>query len=305
MYFNKINRSKIAESWMIILLILLCSFSPGLAQDAVEKKTPVIDIKYFNLNSDSFFVRISSIYKDDKVFPIENQNIKLFFNEAIENNFLGLTTTDINGNGLIQLPKKFKGMIDTFTTFDLVAASDENLKFETGSGSATIENTFLELQTFIEDSIKTIRVFAFAKGNEVKTPLSGVEISFFIKKMVGLFPISEESVVTDSSGMAELEYTIEDMPGDSLGTLIIGARFTDDDTYGNTMSYMKTLWGIKTSAKDNFSSVRALWATANRVPIWLLFLASVIIFIVWGSIFYITFQVYKIYKIGKKQKNNT
>ena len=300
MNFNKIMQKKIFNSWATAAFILLLPFSYSFGQDAIEKKKPKININYFNINSDSFFVKVSSNYKDEKFIPIENQDIKLYFNEAEKDNFLGDVVTDPKGEGIIYLPKKFKGMIETLSSFDLVAETDADSKYKKGSGSATLENPSLELQTKEADSAKIIRVFVFAKGEKAKKPLKGIEVNFFVKRMIGLLPLSEESVVTDSAGMAEIEYTIKGLPGsDSLGTLIVGAKLSDADTYGNIMSMKETQWGKKTFFQN--VSVRALWAPADRVPVWLLFLACAIIFSVWGTIIYILFQVFKILKLGKQE----
>ena len=206
----------------------------------------------------------------------------------------------------IYLPKKFKGMIESLSSFDFVAESDADSKYKAGSGSATIENTFLDVQTEVIDTVKMIRVFVYAKSENEKKSLADAEVIFFVKRMIGLLPLSEDPVTTDSTGMAEIEFTIKDLPGDSLGTLIVGAKLSDSDTYGNIMSTKETLWGKQTNIK--YEAVRALWATADRVPIWLLFLACGIILSVWGTIVYIVFQIYKIYKIGKqiiKQETNS
>jgi len=90
------------------------------------------------------------------------------------------------------------------------------------------------------------------------------------------------------------------MPGDSAGTIFVGAKLADADTYGNVVFMKPTTWGAKTMLK--YEDVRALWATADRVPIWLLVLALGIIIAVWGTIFFIVMQVIKINKIGKEFK---
>jgi len=299
MNISKNIQHKLSVSWLAATIIMLASFSFSFGQDTIEKKKPILAINYFNINSDSFFVKVSSNYKDKKLFPIEYQVVRLYFNETDEKNLLGTVTTDLNGDGMVYLDKKFKGRIGSLSTFDLVAETDKDSHYKKGSGSVTIANTLLELQTKEKDSTRTMRAFVFENGERSKKPVKGAEVTFFVKRMIGVFPLSEKNAVTDSAGMAEIEYTVKDLPGDSLGTLTVGAKLSDADTYGTIMSLKQALWGKKTNTR--VEPVRALWATADRVPVWLLFLAGSIIFLVWGSICYIVFLVYTINKLGKQE----
>jgi hypothetical protein len=300
MNFNNSFQRKKMKSLLAAALILLVPFSFCFGQDSTAKKKPLLSIYYTNINNDSFFVKVSAGYKDEKFIPTEYKNIRLYLNDTDKNNFLGEVTTNPKGEGYIYFPKKFKGMIEGQSSFDLVAETDADSILKAGSGSATIENTFLDVQTELVDTTKIIRVIAYAITDKGKTPLPEVEVNFIVKRMVGLFPLSAEAVVTDSLGMAKIEYTVTDMPGDSSGTIFVGAKLADADTYGNTIFIKPTTWGTKTMLK--YEDVRALWATADRVPIWLLVLAFGIIITVWGTIFFIVMQVIKINKIGKKLK---
>ncbi len=299
MNFNNTAQNKFIKSLIAAILFLLIPFVYGYSQDSTEKKKPLLSITYYNVNSDSFFVKVSSGYKDEKFFPIEYQNVKLYLNEADKNNFLGDVMTDPKGEGIIHLPQKFKGMIDSLSTFDLVAETDADVKYKAAIGSTTIENAFLDVQIRIVDTTKMIRVYVYKKGAKVKSPIKGVEMSFFVKRMVGLFPLSDKTISTDSAGMAEMEYAITDMPGDSLGAILVGAKIADADTYGNIFSMKETFWGAKTF--NNYESVRALWAPADRVPVWLIVLALGIIITVWGTILFIIYQVYRIFRLGQQE----
>lgn len=283
--------------WMVCCLASANLF----AQDSAvaEKSKVMIGVEFFNWNSDSFFVKVSANYKlDGKLTSIEDMPVKLYFNEADEANLLGTAITSPLGDRNIFLPKSFQAQIDTLSSFDLVAETEENDRFKSGSGSMTVEHVFIDLTTEVVDSTRMMKAFVYKKEGGNKVPVSEAELRFYVKRHFGLFPLSEDNLTTDSTGMVEMEY-IDSLPADTLGNLYIAAKLADLETYGNVVSTSQTNWGKKLEL--TYSTESALWASRSNVPLWLLFLANGIIIGVWLTIMYIVYSVYEISKLGKKQ----
>ena len=70
--------------------------------------------------------------------------------------------------------------------------------------------------------------------------------------------------------------------------------------FGNVRMEKSIPWGKYYSRENNFGK-RSLWATRDRSPIWLMFMAYSIIALVWGVIIYLIFQIIKIKKLGKEK----
>ena len=300
MILAMINKLKISLiSKLLMLTVLMLPLSKSYGQEATEKKDPEISINYYNLINNSIFIKIDAKYKEDKTFvPINNLEIKLYLNEAKEENLIGNGTTNANGLLRVVLPEKFKAYLDSASSFNLLASSEATSILNEGEGTTTIENVTIELETVMEDSTRMLRAHVFKKEGNDKKPLAKVELNFFATRTFGMLPLSTDNLETDEDGMAELAYA-GDIPGDSSGNMMVSAKLADADTYGNVLAFQNTNWGKKTKIDNGFSKLTALWASRANVPLWLLIISNSIIGAVWGTIIYLVFQLFRIRKLGK------
>ena len=68
--------------------------------------------------------------------------------------------------------------------------------------------------------------------------------------------------------------------------------------YGNLTVEKSVPWGVIVKHENNFNK-RSLFATRDKTPLWLLFMAYSIIAGVWGVLIYLAIQLLKIRKLGK------
>ena len=118
--------------------------------------------------------------------------------------------------------------------------------------------------------------------------------------LVTMESIKEEGYTTDSLGQINAEFKVDSLPAvDAKGNIIIVAKTEDNELFGN-VSMEKTIpWGKYYTTESNFGK-RSLWATRDRTPLWLLFMAYSIIAIVWGVIIYLIVQIIKIKNLSKE-----
>jgi len=121
-----------------------------------------------------------------------------------------------------------------------------------------------------------------------------------IKRMGGDLTIGDEAnYTTDSSGTVTAEFKRDSIPGDANGNIVLIAKVEDNDNYGNLSVEKTAKWGAPLTYHSTLYE-RSLFATRDKAPIWLLFMAYFIIGIVWGTLIYLVFQIFKIKKLGKQ-----
>ncbi len=282
------------------LFIFLFSFSYSFGQDdeEISKIDPLVNINFFKLNDSNIFVRLNVKYKEKKNFyPITNQKIRLYLNEADSANLIGDMLTNLKGEARIVFSEKLKRIIESESSFDLIAEMDSSSRYNSVSELISIVNVHVEFETEEVDSVKYLRAYIYNKKGEDKTPLPEIELNFFVARSFGLVPLSTENLVTDESGMAEMELT-DILPGDEAGDLMLTVKLSDKDTYGEVANFDKKSWGKKVVFNKDDAVKKALWASRANVPLWLLVISNSIIIAVWGTIFYLLFQIYNIKKAG-------
>jgi hypothetical protein len=294
---NNIKTALISK--LLILLIILLPASRIKAQDAPEKKDPVLTVSYYNLVNNATFVKVEAKHKVEKTFvPIGNLEVKVYLGEAKDENLIGRASTNSKGAARITVPDNMKGAFDSASELSILVVATENANFNEAEETASIQNVTIEFETQMEDSTRKLRAHVYKKVGKDKKPVPELELNFFAARTFGLLPLSAENLTTDEEGMAEFEYT-GDIPGDSTGTMMVAAKLVDADSYGNVVAFQTTTWGKKTNINPGFSAKTALWASRANVPTWLLIVSNSIIAAVWGTIVYLVFQLFKIKKLGK------
>ena len=108
----------------------------------------------------------------------------------------------------------------------------------------------------------------------------------------------EATYTTDSTGMANVEFKRDNLPGDLKGNIVLAASVEDNDELGNLLIEKPVNWGVAVKEDKSFFSQRALWTTRFKTPYWLLIMAYSIAIGVWSTILYLVFQLVKLKKLG-------
>ena len=133
-------------------------------------------------------------------------------------------------------------------------------------------------------------------------PVKGTEVHFYVKRFYSLLPIGK-AIETNESGEATANYPI-DLPGDKNGNLVAIAKIEDDDTYGNVETQAEVKWGVFPIVEKDQWGNRSLSASREKAPMYLIVVSNLIIIVIWGTIFYIIFQVYRIRKESRLLRKN-
>ena len=168
-----------------------------------------------------------------------------------------------------------------FTVLFLFASTT----FAQDEPEAQIQLSFNEI-----DSTRTCSAIVTA-GDK---PVSEAEVQFYVERMFSLLPIGR-SVDTDENGEAVAEFPF-DLPGDKNGNLHVIARIEDHDIYGTVEAGSDVKWGSSIKSGHETWGHRSLSAARDKAPTVLILSSNLIIAIIWGTILYVIFQIYRIKK---------
>ncbi len=293
---------KIKISGVYILLIGWCLFNinqAAQAQTEKEKKTPRINLAYHQLNDDLPYLQVDVKTKNGRRFePVEGVDINVFFGEETAGGFMGRTITNDKGIGVVNLDEKFSVQWDTLPSSTFIATLTANNEYEDASAEVEIAKSRIELTLETEDSVRTMKAKVMAQEDGNWIPVPETEIKFVVKRLLSNLQAGEEaSYYSDEEGTVMAEFTSK-VPGDVDGNIILGAKFEDNELYGNRMVTKQVKWGVPLKVSDSFGK-RTLWSTRSKTPYWLLIFPNLAIACVWGAIVYLIFLIIKIKKIGK------
>ncbi len=133
------------------------------------------------------------------------------------------------------------------------------------------------------------------KGALVK-PIPGLEVKLFARRYFG-FQVVGKPVDTNAEGMARFEIP-KSLPGDSSGNVLLVAQLSDEELFGPVKAESLLAIGLPVY-RPPLNEQRALWNVGQKAPIWLLIVYLSVVFIVWGFIFFILFQLRAIFKLGE------
>jgi hypothetical protein len=148
----------------------------------------------------------------------------------------------------------------------------------------------------------TIILTAYADKEASRVPVTGAGVRLSVQRTFGHQSVDEEKE-TDNSGRALFKIP-ERMKGDSLGNVMLSARFADEDTFGSESKDTVISAGIKT-IPVSLVSERAMWNSLRKAPGWILLSYTLGVITAWGFIFLVLMKIRDIYMVGKYSASAT
>ena len=134
------------------------------------------------------------------------------------------------------------------------------------------------------------------KGSET---IEGAGISLSAQRMFGDL-LLDEPKLTNKDGVA-LFAVSNKIAGDNLGNVNLIAKLTDQEAFGVIATDTLLAIGIP-NTKGSLLEERALWNKVEKAPVWLLMTYFVTVLGVWGTLFFILFQLRRVFFIGKENE---
>lgn len=281
----------------IIVLLTLVFLLPcyyGLAQ---EKGDLSVALSYYIKNNQVPYVKVAVKTKIDGRFkPVEGISLNLFLGSEGTANKIGTVITGEKGDGIAFIPQSLKKLWSDSVKHTFLATFDGNKKFSAAKADLTVSPAKILMTT----ADKSITATVLEKKDAAWVPVKGVELKIAIRRMGGDLPVNETpTFTTDSTGTTSADFKRDSIPGGASGNITLVAKVEDNDTYGNLSIEKIVPWGVKFIPVNTFDR-RTLFATRDKAPIWLEFIAYSIIIAVWGILISLVFNIVKIYKLGKK-----
>ncbi|MBI4930620.1 MAG: hypothetical protein HY841_07650 [Bacteroidetes bacterium] len=302
----------ISHFYLALVLLFVSVFvlmnNKAMSQDKKEEssKLSVIMNVSSKISDGIKTVKVQVSRKENKkLISVEDLKspVTLYLNEVKKSDpadgtgLIGSLMLNEDGEGVFEFPEKFNKLTSALHEFTFIAKIESDPVYDDAEEEITISDAKIEIKYSGEDSIKTTSAILYEWKDSAFVPVPEAELKLSIKRTFSLFPIGEEGAVTDGKGELSAELPL-DIPGNPDGTITIVASVIDHETYGTVESTKKVEWNVL--PKMNEAMGRTLWSTAGNAPIPLVIACCSIIAVIWGTLFYLIFQLVKIKKLGKQ-----
>jgi hypothetical protein len=286
---------------IFVLFLLLCGFAyEGHSEE--DKLSVSISLDYHSFNNQLPYIVVTTRSRIERRWhPAEGVEVEVYINDISEETFLGKVKTDSKGKGTVVIPPNVKDMWNSDVQHTFYAVSLESDKYEESDGDVSIVRARLTIDTLNEDGIRSV----FVKLEEMisdgwQIPQES-DVKIGVKRLAGILNVGDESGIhyTDEEGIAIAEFNAENLPGNENGIITLIAKTEFNDIYGTLIAEIDVPWGKPLEVDNSNFAKRSLWGTRDKTPIWLLFLANGILFLVWGVIVFLVIQLVKIVRLGK------
>lgn len=281
---------------LVSLFLIVCSATNHYAEPTIQKKTRT-RIKVYNekLSNDNRKISIILIQGSGKrMAGVQNAEVLLTTYNLDEEIELTSLYTDVNGEAFLFIeanyvfPKDENGFSVIKATYngnDSLRAANKQIKFL---------NMHLEIAFNVIDSVKNLAVSTFefdSAGN--KQVIEGIKLNIGVERLYSILYIEE--IETDEDGQGIMEFP-NDIPGDSIGKLIVMAKVNEDDDYGTITKSAEINWG-RTVDYTHVNNVRSLFG--DQAPLWMIISVAIILAGAWYHFILATIKVFKIKKLAQ------
>jgi len=168
-----------------------------------------------------------------------------------------------------------------FVNLTAVKAQDEEEEEEVKEAQITLsfsqtDTTYTATATVMADTV----------------PVAEKEVLFYVKRFYSNLPIGS-GVETDENGVAIAEFPL-DLHSGKDGIITVIARIEDDDEYGTVEAQKDIKWGVYHRHEKELWGHRSLSAARDKAPTYLIIVSNGIIAIIWGTLVYVIFQIFRI-----------
>ena len=127
--------------------------------------------------------------------------------------------------------------------------------------------------------------------------MANVKLMLSVKRYFGNFSIGESR--TNENGFASFAFP-DDLPGDTLGNLQLIAKI-NDAALGEIEQDTILKIGVASKHKSLLDS-RAMWNANSKAPYWVIISYLGVVFLVWGTIFFILLDLRRIKMYNSKKE---
>ncbi|MBE0423347.1 MAG: hypothetical protein IBX66_05360 [Lutibacter sp.] len=265
---------------------------------AQEEKNPVsISLTYTKIIGVSSIFEIKTTTRIDKqTSAVKNIELSISNDTDEENIVLGKVTTDKEGFAKFELKDLGSLNKDAENFYNFTVQFDGNDAFEEASEVIRFKDAKIDAELLSEDDgegniVNSIAATLMESGTD--TPIEGADLKVQVQRMIRPLTIGEDFYTTEEDGtiLAELR---NDIPGID-GKLNFEVVLKESEDYGTVKAIVETSIGVPIIDKSSFDQ-RTLWGSRAKAPIFLLVALNLVLFCVWGTLCYLTYNLFRIKK---------
>lgn len=280
----------------VFYIAVLCLLSLGLfpqktyAQD--DKNSVSISIGYTKIMGVNSYFDIKATSRIDKqTLPVKNIEITIINDSNGKNNTLGKVITNGDGRAKFELNDFNSLLIDADNYYNFTFQFAGNDAYEEASENILFKDANIVAKLISEDDVNSISAtLVDSKSNE---PIADTDLKVQVQRLFRPQTIGEEFNTTDEDGTINVEIE-KGIPGID-GKLNFEVVLKESDDYGTVKAIVETNIGVPIVDKSTFDS-RELWGSRAKAPLILLISLNIMLFGVWGSLVYLSYNLIRINK---------
>lgn len=287
---------------IMLFLFSICIRNAAHAQDKqqdTEKKQATVKLSFYKKADQIRFItaNVSALNDSGKRVFVNNAKIDFYFSRPSGEMLLASVFTDVRGKASTPIPGNLSA--DT-SGLSFIARLKNNRIYSDAEATGTIKNASIVIRLSEKDSSKLITAMVTeVQMNKEEKPVANAEVSFGVKRLLGIMPLSEEATVTTNEQGIATFVLPKKIKGDEKGKIMLVASLNDNEQYGTVEAITPALWGAPIMPEKN-PFPRALWEP--KAPLLLIVVFSIIFGGVWFTYGTVVYRISKIEKITPASK---
>ncbi len=283
----------LSKTLLTIASCLLLNSASAQADSARDDKIEsAIELSFYK-NADlskTISALATTMGKDEKWILASDLNISFY--EQKNSGSVLLKSVLTNERGIATLPFPDGLSKDANGFYRIMARIENNSLYNDAEEKIEFKEATLTMKFNPADSVHEVTVLVTETGSNGKEiPVVETEVNFFVLRLFGTMPASEEFVVSsDENGEAVFSYP-RDIIGDHSGKITLIAKIVDNKLFGTVETKKETSWGMVLPVETN-PFPRSL--SNPKAPLQLIITLVLIFGGIWATYFYIFYQLKKI-----------
>lgn len=243
------------------------------------------------MDGESFLNIKASARVDKKNVTVPDIELVIYNNVEAAPVELGRTMTNNDGVAKFVLPEIKSLKADSTSTYNFVIAFKGNDSFKKVMKTIHIKDVDIDARVIYKDSLHYVQ--AAISDPVTDSALVDMPLRIELQRLFRSLKIGDLSYNTNANGsiLVPLEHKYPGVDGELTFEVIL----FENEEYGTVKDLITTDIGIPIVDESRYDD-RTMWSSRDKTPVFLLVFPNIIIASIWGLIFYLTYNLFKIYK---------
>lgn len=287
------NISKLFSALIAITIAFCFSMNTQeLCAQTVKKNNLRINADYTKIMDGKSYLKIKTSARiDKKNVAVPDITLVIYNNLEEEPVELGRTKTNKDGIAEFVLPAIKSLQADSTSTYNFVISFKGDDSFKKTKKEISIKDVNIFARVIFKDSLHYVQ--ARVMDPVTDSALVNIPLRIELQRLLRSLKIGELSYESDTEGIILVPLD-DDYPGVD-GKLIFEVILFENELYGTVKDLVTTDIGVPIKDESRYDD-RTMWSSRDKTPVFLLIFPNLIIAGIWGLIFYLTYNLFKIYK---------